>query len=104
MPADVSEFLASLQQEEPPVSLPPLLRAVWHGLHGEWDPAHEIAQAGGDRQSAWVHAWLHRIEGDQWNARYWYGRAGREMPAGATREEGAAIAAALLQGGTAKGS
>ena len=103
MKDDVANFLASLQLKEPPASFTAPLQAIWHGLRGEWDLAHELVQAGPDRDSAWVHAWLHRIEGDFSNARYWYGRAGKEMPAVATGEEGAAMAAALLrQSPTAK--
>jgi hypothetical protein len=96
---DASDFLASLNQAEPPSSATPPLQALWHGLRGEWDRAHEIVQAGSDRDSALVHAWLHRIEGDLSNARYWYGRAGEQMQSGDTREEGCAIAAALLRRG-----
>jgi hypothetical protein len=49
-----------------------MLRAVWHGLRGDWEAAHELAQAQDDAEGAWVHAWLHRIEGDLGNANYWY--------------------------------
>ncbi|MDQ0394376.1 hypothetical protein [Labrys monachus] len=94
-----ANFLASLRFEEPPAPMTAPLRAIWHGLRGEWDSAHEIVQAGSDQDSAWVHAWLHRVEGDLSNARYWYGRAQKQMPAGTTGEEGEAIAAALLQTG-----
>jgi hypothetical protein len=93
---DTENFLASLKLNEPPLPMTAPLRAVWHGLRAEWDLAHEIVQVEDDRESAWVHAWLHRIEGDLPNARYWYGRARKQMPAGTTQEEGAAIAAALL--------
>ena len=58
------QFLASLEQETPAVELPPLLQAIRHGLRGEWEPAHRIAQTVDDADGAWVHAWLHRVEGD----------------------------------------
>jgi hypothetical protein len=101
MAADISDFIASVKREEPPTPISPPLLAIWHGLRGEWDRAHSIVQAGDDRESDWVHAWLHRIEGDLSNARYWYSRAGRTMPAGSTQEEGAAIAGTFLQAGGA---
>ena len=74
----------------------PLLKAVWHGLREEWDAAHEIAQADDSPEGAWVHAWLHRIEGDLANAGYWYRRAHRPVAASDTAAEGREIAAVLL--------
>ena len=53
-------------RDDPPAA--PLLRALWLGLRGEWDAAHEIVQADDGAAAAWVHAWLHRIEGDAPNA------------------------------------
>jgi hypothetical protein len=73
----------------------PLLRAIWHGLRGEWEAAHAVAQADPGKDAAWVHGWLHRIEGDDANAGYWYRRAGRTPGKGDTAEEGEAIAQAL---------
>jgi hypothetical protein len=72
-----------------------LLRAVWLGLRGDWTAAHEIAQADDGADAAWVHAWLHRIEGDPDNAGYWYRRAGKPVAQGTTDDEGEAIARAL---------
>jgi hypothetical protein len=89
-------FLSSLEREEPPTFVTPLLRALWHGLRGDWNIAHELAQAQDDADGAWVHAWLHRIEGDLANADYWYRRARRQPFPGDTRDEGLAIAAALI--------
>jgi hypothetical protein len=82
----------------PPADATPQLRALWHGLRGEWDAAHGIVQALEDKEAAWVHGWLHRIEGDLGNAGYWYRRAGKPMGSGDTGAEGRAIAAALLKG------
>jgi hypothetical protein len=73
-----------------------MLRAVWHGLHGDWAAAHELAQAQDDAEGAWVRAWLHRIEGDLGNADYWYRRAGRSVRREETRDEGLEIARTLL--------
>jgi hypothetical protein len=97
MDAEVAAFLDSLNTGSPPAAAAPLLRAVWHGLHGEWEAAHQIAQDDTSVEGAWVHAWLHRIEGDLDNARYWYRRAEREVGAGNLREEGRMIATFLLK-------
>jgi hypothetical protein len=80
----------------PPPGLAPPLRALWWDARGDWAAAHEAAQEGEDADSAWVHALLHRREGDLANADYWYRRAGRRRPAVALDQEWAEIAAALL--------
>ena len=80
-------------QADPPAA--PLLRALWLGLRGEWTSAHEIVQAEGGADAAWVHAWLHRIEGDAANAAYWYRRARKAVAEGGTDAEAEAIAQAL---------
>lgn len=72
----VDQFQASLTQSQPPAGLSPLLQALWHDANGNWEKAHEVAQgregvADYDR----LHAYLHRKEGDQFNAGYWYRRA-----------------------------
>lgn len=92
----IDSFVRSLDRGEPPEPATPMLRAVWLGLHGEWDAAHELAQAQDDAEGAWVHAWLHRIEGDLGNADYWYRRANRPSRRDATRDEGLEIARALI--------
>ena len=97
MNAEVAAFLDSLKADTPPAAGVSLLRAVWHGLHGEWEAAHEIAQDDMSAEGAWVHAWLHRIEGDLGNARYWYGRARRDVAEDALRDERQTIAAFLLK-------
>ena len=74
-----------------PESLSAPLRALWHEARGNWQEAHETAQAGDDRESASVHAYLHRREGDQSNAEYWYRRAGRPVYRGSLNEEWAAM-------------
>ena len=62
---------------------------------GDWDRAHDLAQADPSPEAAWVHAHLHRIERDAANARYWYARAGRDPFSGSLKEERAALRAAL---------
>jgi hypothetical protein len=92
----IQAFAVSLDREEPPPFATPMLRAVWHGLRGDWGTAHELAQAQDDEDGAWVHAWLHRIEGDLGNAEYWYRRARRQTRHDETRDEGLAIAQSLI--------
>lgn len=89
-------FRASLAHATPPGSLAPALVALWWDAKGDWARAHEAAQSGADAESAWVHAYLHRKEGDLANARYWYARAGRAPATAPLGDEWAAIAAALL--------
>ncbi len=73
------------------------LRALWHAAHNHWDAAHEEAQAGTDAECAWVHALLHREEGDPVNAAYWYRRAGRPVYGGTIQQEREEMIAVLLQ-------
>ena len=70
-PMTIEQFRRSLSATQPP-DLAPLLRALWHDARGEWDRAHSIAQDIDDGAAAWVHAYLHRKEGDPGNAAYWY--------------------------------
>ncbi|AFZ29167.1 hypothetical protein Glo7428_0572 [Gloeocapsa sp. PCC 7428] len=65
------------QQERCHTALPPALQALWYANKGDWHQAHEIVQNANDADSAWVHAYLHRQEGDLSNARYWYQRSQR---------------------------
>lgn len=74
----------------------PLLRALWHDATGDWEGAHNLAQGVDSADGAWVHAYLHRKEGDVDNARYWYGRAGRPAVSGGLEDEWREIARALL--------
>jgi len=62
--------------------LPPLLHALWNDAQGNWSAAHEFAQEVETPDGAWVHAYLHRKEGDAFNAAYWYRRAGKPVVTG----------------------
>ena len=88
---------AEFQSAPDASALAPPLAALWHDARGDWKRAHECVQEGTDRESAWVHAYLHRKEGDEGNAGYWYRRAGRKMPQTGLDEEAAAIADELLR-------
>jgi len=70
------EFKASLSEPEPPAGLAPALTALWWDAKNNWDKAHKIVMDEGGADCAWVHAYLHRREGDVENAGYWYGRPG----------------------------
>ncbi|MGF1594161.1 MAG: hypothetical protein ACFCUW_12815 [Kiloniellaceae bacterium] len=93
---DLERFRASLGDPAPPEGLPPLLRALWHAGRDDWDTAHRIAQEDDTAEGAWVHAHLHRVEGDESNAGYWYRRAGRPHSAATLEAEWTEIVQALL--------
>ncbi|WP_119420387.1 hypothetical protein [Desertibaculum subflavum] len=93
---EIVEFRRSFEQDAPPAGLAPALEALWWDGKGDWDKAHERAQADSGADGAWVHAYLHRKEGDLANAGYWYREAGRAAAQGPLEAEWAAIAAALL--------
>lgn len=91
------EFRTSLEGSTPPSGLPLLLAALWWDRKGNWDRAHEIAQSDEeDQDAAWVHAYLHRKEGDASNARYWYGRAKQSVSKATFDDEWRQIVATLL--------
>jgi hypothetical protein len=91
-----SAFRASLAAPVPPPGLTAALAALWWDARGDWQRAHEAAMRDEGTDAAWVHAYLHRKEGDRSNAGYWYRRAGQPMPDGPLEAEWEAIAAALL--------
>jgi len=91
----LADFTATLADATPP-AVSPLLLALWHDARGDWDKAHTLAQDVDDASGAWVHAYLHRKEGDLGNAGYWYGRAKQPVATDALDEEWARIATALL--------
>lgn len=83
----VEEFRSTLSATEPPSGAGALLNALWHDAKGDWEAAHDIAQDVHSPDGSWVHAYLHRKEGDLGNASYWYHRAGKSMPAESLQEE-----------------
>jgi hypothetical protein len=80
----------------PPPGAGKALLALWHDARGDWVRAHETAQVDETADGAWVHAYLHRKEGDLGNAGYWYRRAGRPVAKCGLDTEWSAIAASLL--------
>ena len=93
---DARELRASASGHAPPDGLSPALVALWHLARGEWDAAHGFAQSDSGRAGAWVHAHLHRVEGDLANAGYWYRRADRAPSDASLDDEWEEIAEALL--------
>ncbi|MCL4507554.1 MAG: hypothetical protein M1434_03630 [Chloroflexi bacterium] len=93
---DMKAFKESLNLEMPPEALSEALKALWFDANDDWHTAHSHAQAQDDRLGAWVHAYLHRKEGDLSNAAYWYRRAGQPVPAGDLSDEWDAITTSLL--------
>lgn len=92
----LDELKASLSRDTPPRGVPKLVQALWHDGRGDWDRAHQIAQSVEGADAAWVHAYLHRKEGDLSNAGYWYSRSGRPRSEAPLGEEWTEIAEALL--------
>jgi hypothetical protein len=80
-----------------PDDIPPLLYAMLLESAGDWDSAHSIAQNDPSVDGSWVHAYLHRVEGDQGNASYWYHNAGKIMPDISLDEEWEYIAMTLAK-------
>lgn len=94
----LEEFRTSLAGDRPPESVHAALHALWYETNGQWQTAHETVQRCDDESSAWVHAYLHRREGDLANAAYWYRRVGRSAPQMSLEEEWQCIAETLLAG------
>ena len=85
-------FIDSLSATTPPSELSPALKALWFDRQNEWHKAHEAIQNESDSMSAAIHAYLHRKEGDPWNANYWYRSAGRKAFNGPLEKEWDALA------------
>jgi hypothetical protein len=92
----LAEFKASLSGAAPAPSLEPPLAGLWWAAKGDWDKAHGIVQDAPTREAAWVHAYLHRVEGDLGNAGYWYRQAGQPAATDALGVEWERIASALI--------
>jgi hypothetical protein len=93
---NIAEFKTSVAQANPPAGLAPPLAALWWAAKDDWDKAHRIVMKQETRDAAWVHAYLHRVEGDLDNAGYWYRQARRPVDSGPLEAEWDAITTALL--------
>jgi hypothetical protein len=89
--------LSEFQSLKQPPALSSLLVALWHDAQGDWHKAHELAQDIETSDGAWVHAYLHRKEGDPSNANYWYRQAGKKFPQQTLRQEWEEIVTELLK-------
>jgi hypothetical protein len=93
----IEAFRSSVSGASPPADVGPALQALWWLLRGDWDRAHQcVQQHEGETDCDWVHAHLHRQEGDMSNARYWYNRAGKPFSAASLPDEWTAIAESML--------
>src|ERR1700753_3264703 len=90
------DFHDSLTATQPPATLTPALCGLWWDAKGDWKQAHESAQDDEGLEASWVHAYLHRKEGDPENAAYWYRRARKPVCRESLDAEWEAIAGALL--------
>jgi hypothetical protein len=97
----MAEFRASLSGAAPAPGLDAPLAALWWAAKGNWDAAHKLAQDEATADAAWVHAYLHRVEGDLGNAGYWYRRAAKPVATDPLESEWERIASTLLEGTSA---
>ena len=95
----LAEFERTLTRLKPPAGLAPALVALWWAAREQWDKAHQLVMDEGGKDCAWVHAYLHRVEGDLGNASYWYRQAQRPVSTEPLPVEWAAIAGTLLEKG-----
>lgn len=92
---NLTTFKQSLQETAPP-DASVYLQALWYDGKDNWKTAHDLVDKLEDKKACWVHAYLHRKEGDIWNADYWYNRAGRKRPSVSLTEEWEQLANAFI--------
>ena len=97
----MADLKASLSDAAPSATLSPALAALWWAAKGNWDTAHKIVMNEETNEAAWVHAYLHRVEGDLGNAGYWYRKASQPMAKDSLEAEWERIVSALGGGGAA---
>jgi hypothetical protein len=98
MVVSMSDFKATLANATPAPGLAPPLAALWWAAKGDWDQAHKIVMNEETSEAAWVHAYLHRVEGDLSNAGYWYRQAGQPVAEDSLEAEWQRIVEALETG------
>lgn len=86
-PKNYEAFKSSLNDGEPHAEWPDGLKSLWYDAKGNWEASHDVAQDLDNDLGSWIHAYLHRKEGDEFNARYWYRKAEREFPKMSLEEE-----------------
>ena len=94
---DIIELKETLVNNAPPANVSVYVKALWYDAKNNWNKAHELIQDVSDKNASWIHAYLHRKEGDTGNADYWYAKAGKKRPSAALHEEWEQIVTVLLQ-------
>ena len=84
---NLADFSQSLTDNQPPISISIYLQSLWWDGKENWEKSHQLIQDLPDKKAAWIHAYLHRKEGDVWNADYWYNRAGKKRPSCSLQEK-----------------
>ena len=93
---NTTDFKNTLSASQPPEGISVYIEALWYDAKGDWQKAHELIQDLPDKNASWIHAYLHRKEGDTWNADYWYSKASKKRPGLSLDKEWDEIVAALL--------
>ena len=93
----LDEFIQLVDADQPPKDISQNLQALWHDAKGDWHKAHEIVQETSGYDGDWIHAYLHRKEGDLGNAGYWYSRIGKLRPNISLENEWTQLVEYLLQ-------
>lgn len=93
---NLSSFKESLAGKEPPQNLSVYLNALWYDAKDNWNKSHKLIQNVDDKNASWIHAYLHRKEGDVENATYWYSRAGKKKSALSLEKEWEEIVTAFI--------
>lgn len=93
---NATDFKASLALSTPPANISLHLTALWYDANDNWYLSHKIIQDLPDKNAAWIHAYLHRKEGDTWNADYWYAKAGKHRPNTTFTEEWSTIVDTII--------
>ncbi|MFK7812506.1 MAG: hypothetical protein AB8B59_08430 [Maribacter sp.] len=97
MPENYQEFLKTLENDFPKSDWPEALKSLWYDAKGDWEASHNIAQDMYTEMGSWIHAYLHRKEGDKFNAGYWYRQAGKKYPNETLAEEQEQMVAFILE-------
>ena len=93
---DLESFVTSLDTDTPPKDISVYLLALWYDAKEDWDQSHTTIQDVDTKNAAWIHAYLHRKEGDTFNADYWYRRAGKKRSDVTIKEEWNNLVTAMM--------
>ncbi|MDO6819254.1 hypothetical protein [Zobellia sp. 1_MG-2023] len=97
VPTSYQDFTETLTNATPPTDWPDALKAMWFAATDNWEASHDIAQDMFNETGSWIHAYLHRVEGDKFNAGYWYRKAGKPFPNISLEQELQEITTNLLE-------